>query len=55
MNSIVGTFPEVEAAYRSERISSTFRTHAATRHRYLFRWHRHSVSQIVPRQALRAA
>lgn len=55
MNSIVGTFPEVEAAYRRERISGSFRRHAASPHRYLFRWHDHSVSQVVPQRTLKAA
>jgi hypothetical protein len=55
MNIVVGTFPEVEAAYRRERISASFRDHAASPHRYFFRWHRHTASQAVPQRVLRAA
>lgn len=55
MQSIVGPFPEVEAAYRSERISATFRDHAASPHRYFFRGHRHTSGQLVAPRPLRAA
>jgi hypothetical protein len=55
MNTVTGTFPEVEAAYRRERISASFRGHAASPHRYFFRWHRHTASQAVPPRVLRAA
>jgi hypothetical protein len=55
MNVVVGTFPEVEAAYRRERISASFRDHASSPHRYFFRWHKHTLSQAVPQRALRAA
>ena len=55
MNIVVGISPEVEAAYRRERISASFRSHAASPHRYFFRKHRHSVSQAVSPQVLRVA
>lgn len=55
MQSIVGPFPEVEAAYRRERISASFRDHAASPHRYFFQWHRHSTGQVASRRPLRAA
>lgn len=58
MHSIVGPFPEVEAAYRSERISASFRDHAASPHRYLFQRHRHTTrtnGNVSSQRPLRAA
>ena len=47
MHPIVGSFPEAEAAYRHERISASFRDHAASPHRYLYRWHKHHEGTVA--------
>ena len=55
MHPIVGSFPEAEVAYRHERITSSFRDHAASPHRYFYRWHKHSQGSVAEQQPPTAA
>jgi hypothetical protein len=41
MQITAGLFADVEAAYRQERISASFKEHAAGRHLHLLRRNRH--------------
>jgi hypothetical protein len=41
MQITAGLFADVEAAYRQERVSSSFRDYAAGRHLHLLRRNRH--------------
>lgn len=41
MQITAGQFADIEAAYRMERISASFRDHAAGRHLHLLRRNRH--------------
>lgn len=47
MHPIVGGFPDAEDAYRHERISASFRDHAASPHRFFYRWHKHQSDQVA--------
>jgi hypothetical protein len=55
MQITAGLFADVEAAYRQERISSSFREYAAGRHLHLLRRNRPDSGGQVTRQTLRAA
>lgn len=47
MQSLVHPFTDIETAYRSERITESFRARAAGRHRHLLRRRRHDVTGPV--------
>jgi hypothetical protein len=55
MQITAGLFADVESAYRQERISASFRQHAAGRHLHLRRRNRHPAGLPVSHRTLRAA